>query len=143
MAGFSPSDHATLHAIKRGLTQPHRYADDGRTWRIRDYWGTDTGMAPIPASQRELQVDREEYAIAAMRKCHLGDFHSRLIMCLDEMGEGHCICEVSSNDGTEAVYFDYRKSTVVERDGLSNYLFFFASPWDPQPRETRAWQATT
>lgn len=140
MPGFAKDALVRLEKIKAELTRQHNYITDGKKWHMRDYWESDNVLAPMVNGNRQLNTDCEEYAIVAMRKVNIDGFHARLVTCLDETGEGHCICEVSSDDGTEAYYFDNRKSRVVTIDGLKGYQFYSVSPWNPTPRETRPWQ---
>jgi predicted transglutaminase-like cysteine proteinase len=140
MSGFPKGALVKLEKIKAELTRQHNYITDGKKFKMVDYWESDAVLAPMVDGQRDLNTDCEEYAIVAMRKAHIDGFHARLVVCLDETGEGHCICEVSSDDGTEAYYFDNRKQRVVTQAGLKGYQFYSVSPWDPQPRETRPWQ---
>lgn len=143
MPGFPKDALTRLEKIKAVLTRQHNYITDGKKWRMMDYWENDDVLAPMVDGVKTLNSDCEEYAIVAMRKANLDGFHARLVACFDETGEGHCICEVSSDDGTEAYYFDNRKKRVVTINGLKGYQFYSVSPWDPQPNETRPWQLVT
>lgn len=140
MSGFPKNALARLEKIKTELKRQHNYITDGKKWRMVDYWESDNVLAPMVNGSKRLNSDCEEYAIVAMRKANSDGFHARLVACQDETGEGHCICEVSSDDGTEAYYFDNRRTRVVGIDGLKGYRFYSVSPWNPAPRESRPWQ---
>lgn len=140
MAGFPPDAIAKLQKIKSEMTRQHNYITDGKKWHMNEYWESDSVLAPMVNGSRRLNTDCEEYAIVSMRKAHQAGFNARLVICQVETGEGHCICEVSSNDGTQAYYFDNRRPNVVPISGLKGYRFYSVSPWNPQPGETRPWQ---
>ena len=84
--------------------------------------------------------DCEEFARAAMLETrNRPSLKARLVACIVETGEGHCVCEISNADGSDAFILDNRQHQLVQYNTLPHYTFVCASPWNPQPGESRPW----
>ncbi len=137
--GFTTRDVDTLTAIKHDVQKSMTYITDQDKWRMVDYWESDQVLLPTVLNNKRIATDCEEMAMVSMRKAIDAGYKARLIICLDEIKEGHCICEVVSADGTQAYYFDNRRLGISTQQGLTGYFFYSGSPWNPQPGDQRPW----
>jgi predicted transglutaminase-like cysteine proteinase len=132
---FTPNEFILLCSIQNRAAHGLKYISDLDKWHLTDYWEPDKLLLPMA----ELQVDCEDYARACMLRSMAYGFTARLIVCTDETGAGHCICEVTDDEKDEAYYFDCRQEDLAVRSDLKKYSFYSASPWNPQPGEKRPW----
>lgn len=139
--GFRPTDHAELEKVKSSLRYQDKYLAGLHRWLISEYWENDLLLCTLRDSQIHFSLESEEYSMQVLRRLDALGFKARLLICIDEGGEGHCICEVSSNDGFEAYYFDNRRTKIVTLFGLGEYKFIAMSPWNPEVGDTRPWEA--
>lgn len=137
--GFSTKEVEALQHIKDECARIFTYQTDEAKWKLADYWADDKMLLGAIEKNAPIDGDCEEYAMLTMRKAIEAGFKARLVVCLTELKGGHCICEVVCQDGTEAYYFDNRRRGLSTRAGLTGYFFYSASPWCPQPGDTRCW----
>lgn len=140
MPGFTLREVQDLRAIKNRMDTDFVYETDEAKHQMTDYWEDDAVLASAVKNSIRWTSDCEEFAMVGMRKAIALGFMARLVVCLTETKEGHCICEVESHDGLEAYYIDNRKKGLATRDQLVNYAYYAVSPWNPKPGETRPWQ---
>lgn len=139
-----PKEDLVKLSVIHGLVVKHFvYTSDAKKFKLAEYWEGDViGVACLHGALK-LRGDCEEYSMTCMRKCIDSGFSSRIVICMTETQEGHAICEVASRDGKSAVYFDNRRQRIVKREELQGYRFFSCSPWNPKPRDNRAWVMIT
>lgn len=137
--GFSPEAKKALQGIQADVQRMFTYEADKAQWGIIDYWEDDQWLLPAVMHNKPFKADCEAYAMVCMRKAIAAGYKARLIVCLTELKEGHAICEVASEDGTQAYYFDNRRHVLAMRQSLIGYYFYSASPWRPTPGDTRPW----
>ena len=130
-------------AIRRILEKAHEnffYVTDEKKWKVAEYWeGEKLLQAAIEGNVR-FRGDCEDFAVVCMGKLRAKNLKARLVICKTETGEGHCICEVASDDMKEAYFLDNRYKTLQTRRQLKGYTFHSTSPWNPQPGDRRPWK---
>lgn len=141
MSGFSSTEESRLKAIFKEVMDQFTYQTDLEQWHVEEYWEDDAILRHAIKGHAKFKSDCEGFAMVCLHKVNDADFNARLVLCTDEFKEGHCICEVSSKDGQEAYYFDNRRVGPATRQSLIDYVFYAVSPWNPQPGETRPWEA--
>jgi hypothetical protein len=102
-------------------------------------WEPDSKLQPAELSSVKFVGICESYARVGLARCTAQGIKARLVVCYDELGEGHCICEVSDDQEQEAWYLDNRQDHLAVRDDLVKYKFLGVSPWNPKPGDTRPW----
>lgn len=137
--GFTDAMHQTLKEIQRQTLAVFTYESDRAQWGLDEFWEDDQWLLPAVMYDKPLKADCEAFAMVCMRKVIAAGFKARVILCLTETKEGHAICEVTSEDGTQAYYFDNRRHVLATRQSLIGYYFYSASPWNPTPGDTRPW----
>lgn len=144
MVGFSDADFETLDALQKDTLKSFTYSlepkqEGMKLYQVADYWQTDTVLKGSVLFNKPFKGSCDSFAAVCLRKAELAGFTGRLVVCLDELKEGHCIAEIVSKDGTQAYYFDNRRTGIAAQQGLIGYYFLGASPWNPQPGDTRPW----
>lgn len=138
--GFTDKQYAQLEAMHAEVFRNFTYVDDQTSHGMADYWEDDQVLKPAVTKNSPIKGDCEEFAMICMRKAMAAGYQARLVVCLDELNEGHCICEVVSADVTQAYYFDNRRQHLATRQSLIGYTFYSVSPFNPQPGEKRPWE---
>lgn len=139
-SGFTSKQRDELSAIHDEVFNNFTYVDDQTSHGVADYWEDDKVLLPAVTKNAPIKGDCEEFAMVCMRKAIAAGYQSRLVVCLDETNNGHCIAEVISSDATQAYYFDNRRKTLATRQSLIGYTFYSVSPFNPQPGENRPWE---
>lgn len=139
-SGFTSEDLDKLKRIQSDTLRQFTYASDMETHGVAEYWPSFKDIGSAALHNAPFKEDCDGFAIVCMDKAALAGFPVRLVVCLDELGEGHCICEVSSRDKTQAYYFDNRRHAPVTAGGEVGYKFLAVSPYNPQPGEQRPWE---
>lgn len=132
-------DYDFIRQLHRRLFDRFKYVTDKVKHGMEEFWEGDEAVQKFLTGSN-FYGDCEEYARTAMMAVReRPSLKVRLIACLTEKGEGHCICEVSNLNGTDAFFFDNRQHTLVQQHQLRGYVFVCASPWNPVPGEERPW----
>lgn len=140
MSGFDRGDFGKLSDLHREIREKFVYLSDKEKWDAIEHWEDASTLKNIgKAGVSKFTGDCEEFALVSMDKAKDLGYHARLVVCRDELGEGHCISEVASPDYSEAYYFDNRKVQLATRTDLAKYQFLAVSPWDPVPADERPW----
>lgn len=135
--GFAEKEKDLLGQMARRLHANFKYEYDKDRFGLTEYW-EDQSSIPMPV-RAPFQGDCEQFAMVAVYEANRLGIAGRLVICLTETGEGHCIAELCSSDGKEAYYMDNRKRGLLVRSQLAGYKFYSASPWNPKRGETRPW----
>ena len=136
---FTEAEFHQLRRLKDEMERLHTYVSDRKKWSVNEYWENDPVILASALHNVPLRSDCEDYAMTAMHKAMALGFNARLAVCYVETGEGHCICEVASRDGTQAYYLDNRFPALRTLGQLHGYRFLSVSPWNPQPGDKRPW----
>lgn len=136
--GFPITDYDFIRQAHRKLLGQFEYKTDREQHQVLEYWAGDEMLA---AAVKGLKFvgDCEEFARACMLKMRERGIKARLVYCLVETGEGHCICEVASADNKEAYLLDNRHDTLKTSTQLSNYKYLRVSQWNPMPGSKALW----
>ena len=136
--GFPISQYDYIKHWHEQLFSRFEYVSDQTQFQIPEFW-IDEAQLQQQLVTRTIRGDCEEFARACMAKYRQIGLKTRLVLCTTETGEGHCVCEVASADGTEAYIADNRRKSITTSDKLQGYTFIAVSPWNPEPGETRPW----
>lgn len=134
---LSLEDFKTLRNIHARNMKRFQYVTDKSKWGLLEYWEPDQVLFPIGA---KFTGDCEEFARVCMHDSMEAGFTARLIVCLTELGEGHCICEVMDSQAQSSVFLDNRQTRPASKNDLAKYMFYSASPWNPKPGDARPWK---
>lgn len=135
--GFTDKQTSDLQAMARRVHANFKYEYDSKRFGLTEYW-EDQSNIPMPVRSQFLG-DCEQFAMISVMEANRLGIAARLVICLTETGEGHCIAEICSADGKAAYYLDNRKRGLAVRSDLKGYSFYSASPWNPKRGETRPW----
>jgi hypothetical protein len=128
--------HDTLHQF---VYQP----DPSAVSQLTSQWEEDKVLVPAALTNVKFTGICESFARVCMLKVEkLNAYQARLVVCYDERGEGHCVCEVAVADLDESVIMDNRSADLVNHSQLTRigYKFLGCSPWNPVPGDTRDWE---
>lgn len=139
MLGFAPDQLQQLQHIQVETLRHFVYTSDQVTHGLVEYWPTFNDVKSAILDNATFREDCDGFAIVCMNRAMQAGFKARLVVCQVETGEGHCICEVTSYDETQAYYFDNRRKTLVAAKDEINYKFVAVGPWNPQPGDQRPW----
>ncbi|MDH2154042.1 transglutaminase-like cysteine peptidase [Stenotrophomonas sp. GD03657] len=132
------TDYDFIRYHYRKLLENFKYKTDQQKHGVLEFWENDEVLQSA-LKGLTLVGDCEEFARTCMMKARERiELKARLIVCLTELGEGHCICEVSSLDEKESYILDNRQQQLMTYDKLK-YTFVAASPWNPEPGDKRSW----
>ena len=136
--GFSDSERIALVALQTKLFKGFTYRYDKDKHGKVEYWEK---IAQYDINQTSIRFngDCEEFAMHALAGARQMGLNARLIYCLTELNEGHCICEVISKDQTQALFLDNRYRKPMTRSELSKYKFVKMSPLNPVAGDKRPW----
>lgn len=134
---LSVQDYTALRRIHSKAISAFKYVSDKTKWGLVEYWEPEDVLFPVGA---RFTGDCEEFARVCMQESIKAGYKARLVACLTEGGEGHCICEVADEEETGSFFLDNRKTNIVTKLGLTGYKFYSVSPWNPQFSETRPWR---
>ncbi len=138
--GFSIMRYDILRTIHAQTFKDFTYQFDKDKWKVPEFWEGEQILRPAIEEGKGFTGDCEDFAMVCLQKAMKAGFKARLVFCKVETGEGHCICEVASEDNKEAFYFDNRFRHLAEISHLKGYEFYSVSPWNPQPGEKRPWE---
>ena len=136
---FRKDEVAKLREIQRAVFREFTYVTDAEKHKLREYWEGAAAVAPAINGTRAFTGDCEEFAMVALQKVRLKGFDARLVSCWDETGAGHCLTEVTTDEGEETYYIDNRIDHLATLDDLDGYKFYAVSPWNPMPGDQRQW----
>lgn len=140
--GFAISDYDYVRYTHRKVLSNFEYQTDEEKHHTIEYWDPDEYV--LKAMGLPIQGDCEEFARACLLAIEKrSGIDVRLIYCIDETGQGHCVCEAASKDRQEAYILDNRKTSICTTTQLKGYKFIAAGPWNPIPQETRPWELLT
>ena len=137
--GMPITDYDFIRHNYLELLRQFTYRTDQERHGVEEYW---SGDAELVADLKDFRFegDCEEFARACLLKLRERiNVKVRLVVCRDETGAGHCVCEVSSLDNKEAYILDNRQQQLMAFDKLKGYTFYYASPWNPMPADKRPW----
>lgn len=140
MSGFTPAQRNDLTSLFNIAYGQFHYQTDKAQFGVEEYWELITANSPQVRGRVKLTGDCEAFAMLCMQKLMARNFAARLVVCRTERGDGHCICEVVSDDSQEAAYFDNRRTHVSSRKDLKGYTFVAVSPYNPTPGDRRPWK---
>jgi len=143
MTGFTEEQIQVLKSLKVDLDKRFTYRLDKDQYGVSEYWEDHSYLKDVIENNAPLIADCEGYAMAIMMMAIRAGFDARLVFCKTEMGEGHCICEVSCKDRTQAYYFDNRIYKIVMLSQLYGYEFLRVSPWNPVQGDQRPWHTVS
>lgn len=138
--GFSTQQRDQLRQIHADTLRAFTYKYDKDKWKVEDFWEGEKLLKSAIADGARFTGDCEDFATVCLHRAIAAGYDARLVVCWVETGEGHAICEVASEDDTEAWFFDNRRRTLVNRNGLEGYRFHSVGPWNPKPGDTRLWE---
>lgn len=137
---LTDSDFKILNQIHSNVMRRFRYRTDQQKWQQLEFWeGDETLLEQVRSHGHRIEGDCEEAARAFMYLAREAGYPARLIVGLDENGNGHCWCEVADTEYATAVYLDNRKRRVVDRSQMMDMEPIAASPWNPVSGDTRPW----
>lgn len=140
MSGFERGDYGLLSDLHRQVFEKFVYVTDQQKHGRPEHWEDASTLKNIGRTGvSKFTGDCEEFSLVCLDQLVRNGYQARLVVCMDETGAGHCICEVSSKDGKEAYYFDNRRHTLAVKKDLAKYKFVAVSPWNPEPSDTRPW----
>lgn len=128
--------HDTLHQF---VYQP----DPTTVEALSNSWEKDAAILPAALSNVQFTGICESFSRVCMLKVEkLPAYQARLVVCYNELNEGHCVCEVVVADLSESVIMDNRSADLMNHSQLKRigYRFLGCSPWNPQLGDTRDWQ---
>ncbi|QVD49196.1 hypothetical protein LUCX_126 [Xanthomonas phage vB_XciM_LucasX] len=138
--GFARGAYGQLSDLHRQIREKFTYITDQQKHGMVERWEDSSTLLNIGRSGvTRFTGDCEEFALVAADGARRYGYNVRLVVCYVETGEGHCLCEVASEDFTEAFYLDNRQIKLSTRDDLKKYKFVAVSPWNPEPRDERPW----
>jgi hypothetical protein len=141
MLGFTPEQVTQLQDIQKETLGQFQYnletTIDGKN--VLDYWPTSHDVLDAVAKDAKFQGICSTFAVVCMDKAKAAGYNVRLVVCYDELKEGHCICEVACTDESEAYYFDNRRQFLATLTDEKGYQFLGVSPWNPVPSDPRPW----
>jgi predicted transglutaminase-like cysteine proteinase len=114
-----------LRKIHKSVLHNFTYKTDREQYGEEEKW-----VLPEDATDQtgKLVGDCEDFALACRAKCRkVGIDNSRLVVCLTEDNQGHCVLEV------EGWILDNRQTDVVPRDKLQQrgYKWIAISGYNP------------
>ena len=136
---FTKQQVEQLKNIHKQLLSQFTYKTDQDKRNTVEYWEGVGVHRPTGPSNAPFTGDCEEFAMVAVQKVNAAGFSARLVICWVETGEGHCIAEVSTEDGDESYFMDNRQRKLSMQQELKGYRFHSVSPWNPQPGDQRLW----
>lgn len=132
-------DYDFIRQLHRKLMEKFKYITDKQQHGLVEYWEGDVELNTMLRGM-SFHGDCEEFARAAMLETRKRpSLRARLIACIVETGEGHCVCEISNLEGSDSFILDNRQHQLMQYNGLPKYTFVCASPWNPQPGDDRPW----
>lgn len=139
MSGFERGEYGVLSDMHRQVFERFTYITDQEKFGLVEHWEDSSTLKNIGRTGvSKFTGDCEEFALVSMDRATRAGFKARLVVAEDENKQGHCLCEISSHDDTEAYYFDNRLHKLGVRKDLK-YKFVAVSPWNPIPADTRPW----
>jgi predicted transglutaminase-like cysteine proteinase len=93
------------------------YQSDEVTYSVKEKWVT-------PEDADNVIGDCQDFALACRKLCREAALQTRLIICMTETGEGHCVLEC------EGYIFDNRRLRVAPCDDF-NYKWVSISGHEP------------
>lgn len=139
MIGFTAQEKTLLANLQKTLFKSFQYITDTSKHKLREFWEDVQPPKGVLGKQFKFTGDCEEFAMHSLTKVRELGIDARLVACLTEQGEGHCICEVLSKDHKEAMFFDNRYQKTMTRPELKGYTFVVVGPINPVRGDTRKW----
>lgn len=136
---FTKQQVDQLKNMHKQLFSQFTYITDQEKRRTLDYWEGAGVHRPTGPANAPFTGDCEEFAMVAIQRANAEGFSARLVICLTEMNEGHCIAEISTDDGDESYFIDNRFRKLCMQQELKGYRFHSVSPWNPRPGDQRLW----
>ena len=108
---------ATLHNVVRWAHSRFEYVPDLDRWKENfsfngDHWETDAELLADMQNNGRVRGDCDAFAKMCWMALRSLAVPSRLVLCLDETGGGHLVCEASG------WILDNRYAVVIPRDEL-------------------------
>lgn len=101
----SIQQYSKLVHIHKRVLKGFKYVTDQKQFQVRERW-------VMPEDPERVTGDCEDFALACRKLCREQNIASRLVVCNDETGEGHCVLEVNG------WILDNRQKSVIARDDL-------------------------
>jgi predicted transglutaminase-like cysteine proteinase len=118
--GASVSD---LENLFRNLIKDFEYVPDSKNWSVPEYWAT-----PKETREHNNSGDCEDFALLCREALNAVTVPNRLLVCLTETNELHCVC--STEDGW---VFDCRQQFLRANSDLL-YKWLLMSGLNPGDR---------
>lgn len=138
---FTEDQSKALAGMYNSIRHDFTYIDNPNAVdELKNHWEPDSELKPAELKAVGFKGICESFARVAMSRCSDAGYKARLVVCYDEVKEGHCICEVADAMEQEAYYFDNRQTHLAVLNDLKGYTFLGVSPWNPVPGDHRPWQ---
>lgn len=137
---FTIREYEYVKETHRELFSQFVYRTDKESHGLVEFWKRDEDLASAIEGKR-FYGDCEEFARACMLRLMERGYKARLVYCLTELGDGHCVCEVASQNNREAYILDNRYPQLMTHAKLKGYKFISASQWRPIPGGKANWVA--
>lgn len=132
------TDYDFIRYHHRKFLENFQYKSDMSQHGVLEFWADDEALQSA-IKGLTFSGDCEEFARTCMLKAReRTQLKARLVVCITEKGEGHCVCEVSSLDEKEAYILDNRFQQLMRYD-KTGYKLIAVSPWNPEPGDKRRW----